>query len=301
MISRRGGSASPGHTRCMSVRRVRVALVAASARGARRAPLQPHRRGQAVLRRPGRRSRALGQGRSRRRRGKARPGHVGARRRALLADRHGAPRDRRGASRGGPHRAAVPLHVDAPPCDPGPRCTSGTTRRGRCWPGCTRTPSWPRGSGGPTTTAACFRSVWIERFEADLDVVVEGYVAQGRALLPRRRGRDPRHPLVDDLDGSVARGRARRPRHVARPACRPRPALAARLGGPVHRRPGRRRRDPAPRRARHRPAPPARLAGVRRRPPGAVCSTRRPRRRGQLGRDHRWSAGPRRAAYLAGL
>jgi len=31
--------------------------------------------------------------------------------------------------------------------------------------------------GGPTTTAACFRKVWIERFEADLDVV-EGYVAK---------------------------------------------------------------------------------------------------------------------------
>jgi hypothetical protein len=31
--------------------------------------------------------------------------------------------------------------------------------------------------GGPSTTADCFRTVWVERFEADLDVV-EGYVAK---------------------------------------------------------------------------------------------------------------------------
>jgi hypothetical protein len=31
--------------------------------------------------------------------------------------------------------------------------------------------------GGPTTTAACFRTVWIERFEADLEII-EGYVAK---------------------------------------------------------------------------------------------------------------------------
>ncbi len=31
--------------------------------------------------------------------------------------------------------------------------------------------------GGPTTTASCFRAVWVERFEADLEVV-EGYVAK---------------------------------------------------------------------------------------------------------------------------
>jgi aminoglycoside phosphotransferase (APT) family kinase protein len=31
--------------------------------------------------------------------------------------------------------------------------------------------------GAPTTTAACFRTVWLERFEADLEII-EGYVAK---------------------------------------------------------------------------------------------------------------------------
>jgi fructosamine-3-kinase len=42
--------------------------------------------------------------------------------------------------------------------------------------------------GDPTTTAACFRAVWVERFEADLDVI-EGYV-----------GKDVHAYLADEVD-----------------------------------------------------------------------------------------------------
>ena len=48
--------------------------------------------------------------------------------------------------------------------------------------------------GGPTTTADCFRSVWLTRFVADLDVI-EGYVA--------RDLHDYLADEVDDLTGQV--------------------------------------------------------------------------------------------------
>jgi hypothetical protein len=55
--------------------------------------------------------------------------------------------------------------------------------------------------GEPTTSAACFRAVWLERFEADLDVV-EGYVAKDlHAYLEDEV--DLLGTLVDTLDEEV--------------------------------------------------------------------------------------------------
>ena len=55
--------------------------------------------------------------------------------------------------------------------------------------------------GEPTTTAECFRTVWLERFEADLDVV-EGYVAKDlHAYLEDQV--DLLGTLVDALDDEV--------------------------------------------------------------------------------------------------
>jgi fructosamine-3-kinase len=55
--------------------------------------------------------------------------------------------------------------------------------------------------GGPTTTAASFRSVWLDRFEADLDII-EGYVAKDlHAYLSEEV--DVVAGLVDELDDEV--------------------------------------------------------------------------------------------------
>ena len=55
--------------------------------------------------------------------------------------------------------------------------------------------------GEPTTTGQCFRAVWLERFEADLDVI-EGYVAKdSHAFLVDEV--DALGALVDTLDGDV--------------------------------------------------------------------------------------------------
>jgi hypothetical protein len=55
--------------------------------------------------------------------------------------------------------------------------------------------------GGPTTTADCFREVWLERFEGDLDVI-EGYVARDlHAYLSEEV--EALAGLVDQLDSSV--------------------------------------------------------------------------------------------------
>ena len=55
--------------------------------------------------------------------------------------------------------------------------------------------------GEPTTSANCFRAVWVERFEGDLDVV-EGYVAKDlHAYLADEV--DSVAALVDELDSEV--------------------------------------------------------------------------------------------------
>jgi hypothetical protein len=55
--------------------------------------------------------------------------------------------------------------------------------------------------GPPTTTAACFREVWLERFVADLDVI-EGYVAKDlHAFLADEV--EALGGLVDGIDGPV--------------------------------------------------------------------------------------------------
>ena len=166
----------------------------------------------------------------------------------------------RRARRRRPHRAAVPLHRRAAGH---PRHAPRAVRRGASdsWPGCTPTPSWPTLLGPPTTTADCFREVWL-RAVRGRPRRHRGLRRQGPARLPVRRGRRL-GVLVDALDDPGPCRRPRRPVARELPG-RARPALAARLGGPVGRRPRRRRRDPPPRRPRHRPAP---LAGRPRRTP----------------------------------
>jgi fructosamine-3-kinase len=55
--------------------------------------------------------------------------------------------------------------------------------------------------GGPTTSAACFREVWIERLEEDLDIV-EGYVAKDLHTF-LEEAVDELGGLVDTLDQPV--------------------------------------------------------------------------------------------------
>ena len=118
---------------------------------------------------------------------------------ALLADRHGAPRVVEELSVAGRTALLFP-HVDAPPA-------TRTTLHERydeartVLAGLHEDTELAARLGGPTTTAACFRSVWIERFEADLDVV-EGYVAKDvHSYLTDEVA--TLGTLVDDLDGSV--------------------------------------------------------------------------------------------------
>lgn len=55
--------------------------------------------------------------------------------------------------------------------------------------------------GGPTTTEDCFRGIWLQRFEADLDII-EGFVAKDlHAYLAEEV--ETLGILVDELDGPV--------------------------------------------------------------------------------------------------
>ena len=151
---------------------------------------QPHRRRQAVLRGPRRRSGAVGQGGGRR--GRGRPLTTWSRVAELLAERHAAP------------PLLDMLAVDGrtallfPFTSTHPVATRGTLHERydearALLTGLHADAALADLLGPPTTTADCFAQVWLERFVADLDII-EGYVGKDRARLPRRRGRGARRP-----------------------------------------------------------------------------------------------------------
>jgi fructosamine-3-kinase len=117
----------------------------------------------------------------------------------LLADRHGAPQLLDVLTIDG-HTALLFPYVDAPPAtraamheryDEAAELLA-TLHADR---------ELAERLGEPTTTARCFREVWLERFEADLDVI-EGYVAKDlHAYLADQV--DVLGELVDTLDDEV--------------------------------------------------------------------------------------------------
>ncbi len=136
--------------------------------------------------------------------------------------------------------------------------------------------------GEPTTTADCFRRIWLQRFEADLDVI-EGYVGRDvHAYLFEEV--DALGVVVDALDDPAPAPVHGDPWHENFLVGPDRVWLLdwedLSVGDPVV--------DDAillPRRARHRPAPLAGHRGVRRRPASADAGRGRRRRCG-LGREH---------------
>src|SRR5690349_2640910 len=93
----------------------------------------------------------------------------------LLADRHGAPELLDVLSIDG-HTALLFPYVDAPPAT---RATlhERHDEAAELLAGLHADRELAERLGEPTTTARCFRDVWIERFEGDL-AVIEGYVAK---------------------------------------------------------------------------------------------------------------------------
>ncbi len=81
------------------------------------------------------------------------------------------------------------------------RSTSGTTTRARSWPGCTPTPSSSRCSEGRRPPRTASARIWLQRLEADLDVI-EGYVGRDlHAYLAEEV--DALGLLIDTLDAPV--------------------------------------------------------------------------------------------------
>jgi fructosamine-3-kinase len=117
----------------------------------------------------------------------------------LLADRHGAPEVLDVLSIAG-HTALLFPYVDAPPAT---RATlhERHDEAAELLAGLHADRELAERLGEPTTTARCFREVWLERFEADLDVI-EGYVAKDlHAYLADQV--DVLGALVDTLDDEV--------------------------------------------------------------------------------------------------
>jgi streptomycin 6-kinase len=117
----------------------------------------------------------------------------------LLADRHGAPELLDVLSIDG-HTALLFPYVDAPPAT---RATlhARHDEAAELLAGLHADRELAERLGEPTTTARCFREVWIERFEGDL-AVIEGYVAKDvHAYLADQV--DVLADLVDTLDDEV--------------------------------------------------------------------------------------------------
>jgi fructosamine-3-kinase len=93
----------------------------------------------------------------------------------LLADRHGAPEVLDVLSLDG-HTALLFAYLDAPPAT---RATlhERHDQAAELLAGLHADRELAERLGEPTTTAQCFREVWLERFEGDLDVI-EAYVAK---------------------------------------------------------------------------------------------------------------------------
>lgn len=117
----------------------------------------------------------------------------------LLFDRHGAPELLDVLSIDG-HTALLFPYVDAPPAT---RATlhARHDEAAELLAGLHADRELAERLGEPTTTARCFREVWIERFEGDL-AVIEGYVAKDvHAYLADQV--DVLADLVDTLDDEV--------------------------------------------------------------------------------------------------
>jgi fructosamine-3-kinase len=117
----------------------------------------------------------------------------------LLADRHGAPEVVDVLSVEG-HTALLFPYVDALPAT---RATlhERHDEAAELLAGLHADRELAERLGEPTTTARCFREVWLERFESDLDVI-EGYVAKDlHAYLADQV--DLLGSLVDGLDDEV--------------------------------------------------------------------------------------------------
>ena len=117
----------------------------------------------------------------------------------LLAERHGAPELLDVLSVDG-HTALLFPYVDAPPAT---RATLHERHEeaAELLAGLHADRELAERLGEPTTTARCFREVWLVRFEADLDVI-EGYIAKDlHAYLTDQV--DALGDLIDDLDDEV--------------------------------------------------------------------------------------------------
>jgi fructosamine-3-kinase len=117
----------------------------------------------------------------------------------LLADRHGAPAVLDVLSVDG-HTALLFPYVDAPPATRA-ALHERHDEAAELLAGLHADRELAERLGEPTTTARCFREVWLERFEGDLDVI-EGYVAKDlHAYLADQV--DALGGLVDTLDDEV--------------------------------------------------------------------------------------------------
>jgi fructosamine-3-kinase len=117
----------------------------------------------------------------------------------LLADRHGAPAVLDVLSVDG-HTALLFPYVDAPPATR-TALHERHDEAAELLAGLHADRELAERLGEPTTTARCFREVWLERFEGDLDVI-EGYVAKDlHAYLADQV--DALGGLVDTLDDEV--------------------------------------------------------------------------------------------------
>jgi fructosamine-3-kinase len=117
----------------------------------------------------------------------------------LLADRHGAPPVLDVLSVDG-HTALLFPYVDAPPATRA-ALHERHDEAAELLAGLHADRELAERLGEPTTTARCFREVWLERFEGDLDVI-EGYVAKDlHAYLADQV--DVLGALVDTLDDEV--------------------------------------------------------------------------------------------------
>ncbi|HET6937445.1 MAG TPA: phosphotransferase [Nocardioides sp.] len=117
----------------------------------------------------------------------------------LLADRHGAPAVLDVLSVDG-HTALLFPYVDAPPATRA-ALHERHDEAAELLAGLHADRELAERLGEPTTTARCFREVWLERFEGDLDVI-EGYVAKDlHAYLADQV--DVLGALVDTLDDEV--------------------------------------------------------------------------------------------------
>jgi aminoglycoside phosphotransferase (APT) family kinase protein len=118
---------------------------------------------------------------------------------SLLADRHGAPAVLDVLSVDG-HTALLFPYVDAPPATRA-ALHERHDEAAELLAGLHADRELAERLGEPTTTARCFREVWLERFEGDLDVI-EGYVAKDlHAYLADQV--DLLGALVDTLDDEV--------------------------------------------------------------------------------------------------